>query len=67
MRATITITLEDDISEEKLNAAGISRGALLKLYEGGFIYFLEAIDDGSGRIKKDLHIVIEDNTKEAEQ
>lgn len=65
MRAIIHITIEDDTPEEQLIAAGASSEWLRDLYEKAFQNIITTTLSPGGR--SDLHVEIEDNTKEADK
>ena len=64
MRVQINITFTDDTPEEVLIVAGSSQAKLCEFYTEAFANLLTSIEVAG--IKKDLHVVVSDNTKEEE-
>ncbi len=62
MKVTITITLTDYTPEEQLGV--LPSDALRSIYTMTFKRLLDEIDD-SPKVKKDIHVAVSDNTKEA--
>jgi hypothetical protein len=65
MRAKVTITLADQTSEEKLLTHGFNSEMLLELYYKAFENILEEFKVEG--MTTDLHIIVDDNTKESKQ
>ena len=62
MRVKVYITLTDQTSEGAMIARGVTSKKLLDIYTQGFKNFLEGIK--SQGVKIDLHVAVDDNTKE---
>lgn len=65
MRAKIYITIEDDVSEEQMTAAGVSRAGIRDIYMAAFGNMLRNAQTPDSRT--DLRVEVDDNTKETKR
>lgn len=65
MKVQVSITLEDQSSEEQMAARGVTREQLLEIYTEAFTNLLTAVE--TKETKVGLRVAVTDNTKEGDQ